>query len=1078
MNRLVYLSVFLIFALFSCTTYTDYSEVEWEEKSTPEWEDIAIYQLNREAPHASMISYNGEAEALAQMKEANPNVQKLSGTNWKFKWSKTSAERPYYFWKDDYDTRDWDEILVPANWEIEGYGIPIYINAGYPFEKNPPYIQRDWNPVGSYKHAFTVPGDWDGKEVFLQFGAVSSAFYVWVNEQLVGYNEGSKTPAEFDITPYIKKGKNSLAVEVYRWSDASYLEDQDFWRLSGIQRDVFLHARPKVRIRDFFVKALLDEEYTDGRFHLDAELAAAEETGGAYQVEVLLTDPEKEIFREMVPVQLAEGKAAFSFSREVEAVRKWSAEDPNLYTLVLNLKNAEGENLESVSQRIGFRTVEIRNKQLLVNGQPILIKGVNLHEHHDRTGHVVDEETMLKDILTMKSHNVNAVRTSHYPQQERWYELCDEYGIYLVDEANIESHGMGYSIGVTLADKSEWGPMHQDRMERMLERDKNHASVIVWSMGNEAGTGINFLNMYHWIHERDSTRPVHYERAEKYTTLTERHTDIWCPMYAGVEYLRRYAQNEENDRPLILCEYSHAMGNSNGNLVDYWETIREYPILQGGFIWDWVDQGLVKTNEEGEEYWAYGGDFGGEGIPSDGNFCINGLVWPNREGHPALMELKKCYQPVHFEAVNLEKGILKVKNEYFFTSLQGFELQWEVVSHGGKLAEGTVGNLKTAAQGESLITLPLPEIKAQSGYDYYLNLRVVHPQARNILPEGHVYATEQFLLKHTPMAEAGLPEGEIHVEKTPEEHLLIHAGEASLRFNLQEGILYGYAYGGEEYLLSPLTPGFWRAPTDNDYGNRMPERCAAWKQAGENRSLKTPVVYQLTPRKVRIQAEYHHTAEDGSPVADWKAVYTIYADGSVRVDNDFTRLLDDETELPRLGMEFQLPAEMNELQWWGRGPFENYADRKYAAHTGLYSSLVADQYVPYVRPQENGYKTGTRWFSLSNLSGQGVWIGTDEEISFSALHHLTADFETPVRLSTYRSDAWKVNKHTTDVPQRELVAVRVDLGQTGVAGDNSWGARAMPQYRMMEKNYSYTFFIRPLLLEEDKVLFQKEVPQR
>ncbi len=495
-------------------------------------------------------------------------------------------------------------------------------------------------------------------------------------------------PAEFNITNYLKSGKNTLSVEVYRWSDGSYLEDQDFWRISGIQRTVYLHARPETYIRDFFAKGDLDKNYSDGLLKVDVSLKSTTAGDKEFLLDASLFDGTQKIYTESKNVKLSGDKASVNFTKAIQDIKKWSAEKPNLYSLVLSLKDKNGNISECVSAKIGFRKVEIVNSQLLVNGVAIRLKGVNMHEHNDITGHVIDEATVMKDITRMKSNNINAMRTCHYPQQEFWYEMCDKYGLYLIDEADIESHGMGYDKDVTLADKPQWAAAHLDRMQRMVERDKNHPSVIIWSMGNEAGDGHNFLNGYKWIKGRDITRPVQYERAEKSTNTPERHTDIWCDMYATIEDIEAYAKDPKNDRPMIMCEYAHAMGNSTGNLQDYWDVIEKYPKLQGGFIWDWVDQGFLKTNENGEKYWTYGGDYGEEGIPSDGNFNINGLVWPDRTPHPGLFEVNKVYQYIGFEPVDLAKGIIKIKNKYDFTNLSEFNFEWEVVSDGKVIQSG------------------------------------------------------------------------------------------------------------------------------------------------------------------------------------------------------------------------------------------------------------------------------------------------------------------------------------------------------------------------------------------------------
>ena len=608
---------------------------------------------------------------------------------------------------------------------MKGYDVPIYVNIPYPYKMDPPKIPHDWNPVGSYKRSFKIPSEWKEKEVFLHFGAVSSAFYVWVNEQLVGYSEDSKVPAEFNITKYLREGKNSVAVEVYRWSDGSYLEDQDFWRLSGIQRSVFLHARPKTFINDFFANGDLENNYNDGLLKVDVSLKGTGQGSTDFVVEASLFDGTNKLYTGSEDIKLSDGAGSVKFTKKLPDINKWSAEKPNLYSLVLALKDKDGKVLEFVSSKVGFRKVEIFGSQLLVNGVAIRIKGTNMHEHDDVNGHVVDEALILKDIRVMKSNNINAVRTSHYPQQELWYQMCDKYGLYLIDEADIESHGVGYDKDVTLADKPEWADAHIDRMQRMVERDKNHPSVIIWSMGNEAGDGHNFLKGYKWIKGRDITRPVQYERAEHQTNAPERHTDIWCPMYPKIEYLEAYAKDEKNDRPLIMCEYAHAMGNSTGNFQDYWDVIEKYPKLQGGLIWDWVDQGILKTDEHGEKYWTYGGDYGEEGIPSDGNFCLNGLVWPDRTPHPGLAEVNKVYQYIGFDAVNLAGGVINIRNKYDFTNLSEFNFEWDVVADGVAIQSGKISVPDLKPKGYSRSPFLLIKLNPAPGTEYFLNIRAL-----------------------------------------------------------------------------------------------------------------------------------------------------------------------------------------------------------------------------------------------------------------------------------------------------------------------------------------------------------------
>lgn len=1061
-------------SLTACKKLSKYEGVPFTEKEPRDWENPEMFNQNREDPHATLISFPDEQSALEAIKANSPNYRSLDGT-WRFNWVKSPDQRPFWFFKDDYDTRDWKDIEVPSNWQMKGYDIPLYVNIGYPFKKNPPYIHHEWNPVGSYKRSFKVPSDWKNKEVFLHFGAVSSAFYVWVNEQLVGYSEDSKVPAEFNITKYLKGGNNSVSVEVYRWSDGSYLEDQDFWRLSGIQRTVFLHARPKTFINDFFAVGDLENNYNDGLLKLDVSLKSSAINENDFVVDVSLFEGARKLFTESKDVRLSEGKGAVNFTKKFHGIKKWSAEKPSLYSLVLSLKDKDGNILESVSSKVGFRKVEIINSQLLVNGVAILIKGTNMHEHDDVNGHVVDEAMILKDIRVMKSNNINAVRTSHYPQQELWYEMCDKYGLYLVDEADIESHGIGYDKDVTIADKPEWAAAHLNRMQRMVERDKNHPSVIIWSMGNEAGDGNNFLNGYKWIKGRDATRPVQYERAEKSTNATERHTDIWCPMYARIEEIEAYAKDKKNDRPLIMCEYAHAMGNSTGNLQDYWDIIESYPKLQGAFIWDWVDQGILKTDENGEKYWTYGGDYGEEGMPSDGNFCLNGLTWPDRTGKPGLNEVRKVYQYVGFTPVDLANGLIKVKNKYDFTSLQEFNFEWEVVSDGKVIQSGKIPFPDFKPKAEAAFMIPFDKIDPAPGAEYFLNLRVSRSDEWNSVPEDHIYASAQFKLpaEGKPVI-AKRDELAVLQTKNVDKKLEVSGIDLKIIFDLVNGRLESYTYKGKELIKKGPEPDFWRPPTDNDYGYDMDKKLGVWKKAGERIIVTKANISQPELGKVVVTFYYDIPGIDGGKIGGFATSYTIFGSADVVIKNQFSKISDNIPEIPRMGMQMQLPEEFMNLKWLGRGPHENYVDRKTSADVGLYESTVADQYVPYIRPQENGYKTDTRWLTLTDDNGTGILVSGDPLICFAALNNIHDDFESPGKLSQYRKDAKSANTHTIDVKPRDLVNLNIDLGQMGVGGDNSWGALIHPQYRLLEKKYEYSFRIRPVVKDDDILKLAKE----
>jgi beta-galactosidase len=1074
MKRTAIVVLMAIIAAAGCKRYNKYEGVAFREKEPRDWENPEMIQQNRENPRATFVSFSDESSALESVRTASPNYLSLDGT-WKFHLSKSPDNRPFWFFKDDYDTRDWDNIEVPSNWEMKGYDVPIYVNITYPYKMDPPRIPHEYNPVGSYKREFKIPGTWKNKEVFLQFGAVASAFYVWVNEQLAGFSKDSKTPAEFDITKYLHRGMNTLAVEVYRWNDGSYLEDQDFFRMSGIQRSVFLHARPGTYVKDFFAIGDLSENYNDGLLKLDLLLEQRQGKDEDFSAEAKLFDNGQEIYSESKDVKLSGNRAELKFEKSLPEIKKWTVETPDLYTLVINLKKNDGELLESVSSKIGFRKVEIKNAQLLLNGVAIRIKGTNMHEHDEVNGHVISEGLILKDIKLMKSNNINAVRMSHYPQQELWYDMCDKYGLYLIDEADIESHGIGYDKDVTLADKPEWAAAHLDRMQRLVERDKNHPSVIIWSLGNEAGDGHNFLADYQWTKARDYTRPVQYERAEKSTNTTERHTDIVCPMYETIEGLEEYAKDKKSDRPLIMCEYAHSMGNSTGNLQDYWNVIEKYPILQGGLIWDWVDQGILRTDENGEKYWAYGGDFGEEGVPSDGNFCINGLTWPDRTPKPAVSEVKKVYQYIGFEPVDLKAGLIKIRNKYDFIDLSGFSFDWEIVSDGAIIKSGKLSIPDCKPKSETLVKIPVDKLNPAPGTEYFLNLKAVRSQEWNIVPEDHVYASEQFKLpfEGSPVKINPSKYG-ILQETTVGNNLEVAGADMKITFSLETGKISSFIYKTKQLLLKGPEPDFWRAPTDNDYGYGGDQTLAVWKKAGERTIVTKADISQPEPGKVVVVFRYDIKGLNGEKIAGYSSVYTILGTSDIFVTNTFEKISEKISELPRMGMQMQLPQEFTNLKWYGRGPQENYVDRKTAAFVGIYESTVADQYVPYVRPQENGYKTDTRWLTLSDDNGTGILVCGNPLICFSALNNIHDDFESPGKLSQYRKDAKSANTHINSVKPRELVNLNVDLGQMGVGGDNSWGAPIHKEYRLLDRKYSYSFRIRPVVKDDDIEKLAKE----
>ena len=1031
------------------------------EGQRPHWNNIDVIRENVEAPRAHFVAYPTAAEALAGDLASNSRYVSLNG-DWKFNYSDTPAGRPADFHKNEFDVSAWPDIPVPSNWEREGYGYAIYVNVPYPFEIDEPNVPTEKNPVGSYRRTFDVPADWSEDRIFMEFGAVSSAFYVWVNGDYVGYSEGSKTPSEFDVTDFVTDGENTVAVEVYRWSTGSYLEDQDFWSLSGIQRDVRLFARPAVRLRDYFVHAGLENDYQDGVFRLELEFANGGEASVSKNVRVEIRDGDSVIQSGAAVVEATPGASTGEVAMSLPGVKAWSAEVPNQYTLLIDI---EGD--EAISQKIGFRMSEIIDGKYMINGKLVKLKGVNLHEHHDDKGHVVDEETMLTDIRLMQSANLNAVRNSHYPQPERWYELVSEHGLYMIDEANIESHGYGYDHDKTLGNKPHWMAHHVDRTQRMLERAKNYPAVVIWSLGNEAGDGVNLGATYNWIKSRDLSRPVQYETEGNIDEVGERHSDFHSSMYWRHWDLEKYSE-EPNDRPFVLIEYSHAMGNSSGNLKEYWDVINRYDNQAGGFIWDWVDQGLLEHTEEGVPYWTYGGDYGPADVPSSGNFNFNGLVFPDRRVQPALWEVKRAYQHVEFELLDFDNGTIAINNEYDFIDLSAFELEWEVIADGKPVQGGAVRMLDVPPESRGEVQLQYNMPTLRPGPEYHLNLRLVAPEARGLLPAGHVYAAEQFEL---PLAAAGYPAATdsaaaAKVEVSDNEARIV-GSNWSAAINRDTGLLTSYQMAGKELLLTPLEPNLWRAPTDNDFGNYMQDWGEVWQESANRRTLESVRQVRGVADKIIFVAAFSYADADGNQAATWETAYTFSNDGRVHVKNLFERA-PDTPKVPRIGMNIELIREMDQVEWFGRGPFENYWDRKRAALIGRYDSLVAEHYVPYMRPQENGYKTDTRWVSLHNGGDAGLLVLADELIGFSVHHNRMSDFVPPVKIAITSEDGpgardneERVNMHVSDVVPRDIVSLNIDLGQMGVGGDDSWGKHTLSKYSFTDSSYGYGFTLIP-----------------
>ncbi len=1015
-----------------------------------DWENEQMIGFNKEPAHCTLTPYGDIESALEGIREASPFYRSLNGT-WKFHWVSKPAERPMEFYNPAFDVSGWDDIRVPANWQEFGYGRPIYLNMLYPFPPDPPRIPHDYNPVGSYRRVFEIPESWDGREVFLHFAGVDSAFYVWVNGFKVGYSQDSMTAAEFNITEHLRPGKNVLAVEVYRWSDGSYLEDQDMWRLSGIHRGVHLFATPKVHIRDFFVRSTLDDLYQDGLLMIRPKLATyADVPLQGWTVQARLYDDRKEsvlgeplkidvkaILNERYP-QRDNVKFALMETR-IPNPRKWSAETPNLYTLVLSLHDADGNVIEAESCRVGFRKVEIKDGQLLVNGRSIKLFGVNRHEHDPDHGRAVPLGRMIQDIKLLKQNNINAVRTSHYPDDPQWYELCDLYGIYLIDEANLETHGQGGY----LSNVPSWHSAFVDRAVRMVERDKNHPSVIIWSLGNESGCGPNHAAMAAWIRDYDPTRPIHYEGAVG-EPRDPYYVDMRSRMYARIPEIVRMATDPRDERPMVLCEYAHAMGNSVGNLKEYWDAIRTHKRLIGGFIWDWVDQGLRKYDDDGSMFWAYGGDFGDN--PNDGNFCCNGLVQPDRKPNPSLYEVKKVYQRIYVTPVDAAAGVVAVANEYDFVDLGFVDATWELTRDGTVIQKGELPKLAVAVGNTQNVTIPFTAPMPDSAGEYWLTVTFALAEDHRWAPKGHIVAWDQFQIPfQTPaptvadfrlMADVTLhQESEAYTVNNP--HFKVTVGNRS-------GALESFVFRGVELVAAPLAPNFWRPPIDNDNGNGMPRRLGVWRKAGPDRTIESVRAEQINPKMVRITVEATLPVGDGTRCV---TTYDVYGTGDVVVAMSVTPSGERIPDLPRYGMQMAIPGQFSRMTWFGRGPQETYWDRQTGAAVGRYSGRVEEQIHVYVRPQENGNKTDVRWMTLTNDHGAGLLAVGMPLLSASAWPFSMEDLEKAT--------------HIHKLPRRNFITVNLDDKQMGVGGDDSWGARPHPQYTLPARPYTYRFRLRP-----------------
>lgn len=1016
----------------------------------PAWLNEKVSEENRMPAHASYFVYESSEKAAAGQWQQSANYQSLNGT-WKFQWLEKPADAPAGFEQTGFDDSRWAQMPVPGNWELNGFGFPMYTTSGFEFaylmpdkRADPPNVPMQVNHTGLYRRVVDINDSWNGKQIVLHIGAAKSNLTVWVNGKYVGYGEDSKLPSEFNITPYLSKGRNLIVLRVMRWCDANYIEDQDMWRLSGITRDCYLLARNASHIYDLHLQPLLDSTYTRGT--LQATLTLNHKMPAAGTVTVIVSRQGRVVAQQTTAVT----DTMVQLQLPVASPALWTAETPNLYQTEVQLRDAGGTMLEVIPGTIGFRQIVIRNGQLLVNGQPVLIKGVNRHETNPQTGHVLSKEAMLRDVQLMKQYNINAVRTSHYPNNEYWLELCDKYGLYVVDEANIESHGMGYDITQTMANRPTWAQAHLLRVQRMMERDKNHPSVIIWSMGNEAGNGYNFYSCYLWMKQRDSSRPIQYERAvADYRQFKwEWNSDIIDPMYPTPDGMLQYVKNNpQPQRPFIMCEYAHAMGNSLGNFVDYWKVIRNNKQhFQGGFIWDFVDQCFQRVNSKGDTVYTYGGDYEPAEAITDWNYAAKGIFYANRTPYPHAWEMKHIYQDIHTQKESGNQ--VRVYNERFFSTLSNITLQWQVLLNGNVQQSGEMPLPAIAPQQSQLITLPLAAVPEGEAF---VNLTYRLQKEAPLVPAGHIIATQQLKL-----GGSYAPATAYAAKATLKEKVLVNTVELSdedllLSFNRKTGFLQRYRYKGTELLDTAYgaKPSFWRAPNENDFGAQLQVKLKDWKVAMEHPKLTHWALSTAANTNV-IEARYaleqvHATLE---------LRYAYIGNGALMVTQQLLADTAFHTEiLPRFGMQWIMPAGFEQISYYGNGPHENYSDRQTSAFAGIYQQTVTGQYFPYVIPQETGNKTDVRWWRISNSKNKGLLVTSDSLLSMSALHYFDSDLDDGEK---------RHQRHAADLTPRPQTQLHIDWKQMGVGGIDSWRSRPMARYQLPFANYTYSFIVKPL----------------
>ena len=1041
----------------------------------PEWDNVSIFKVNVEEPHITMMVYPDVGQAVTGNPVKSTWYLSLNGS-WKFYCSENPASRPINFFKPDFDVSHWQTIRVPSNYQLFGFDIPIYTNVHYPFPvkaDEPPVVPKEKNSVGSYRTEFMVPEHWDNRQIFLHFEGVDSAFYVWVNGKKVGYNEDSRTDAEFNITRYVKPGNNMIAVEVYRFSDGAFLENQDMFHLSGIYRNVYLWSIPEQHIRDFEVSTDFDPGFRDATLKIKAEIINYKRklNTGSIDLDLLDSSGHPVIHRQNVELPDERTKVGVNFSISVPNVNKWSAETPYLYKMLLTLKDHKGNIIEIIPSDIGFRKVEIRNSQLFINGERVLLKGVNRHEHDPDTGHTISRESMIRDIKLMKQHNINAVRTSHYPNAPEWYALCDKYGLYVIDEANIETHFYGLNDKNRLTNDPEWAPLYLDRFKRMLERDKNHPSVIIWSLGNELGDGPNASAVYNWSKKRDTSRPYHYEGNSRYGAT---HTDISSWMYHTPKEAAKHAADRP-EKPYMLVEYTHAMGNSNGALKEYWDFISSGSNTIGAFVWDWADQGIRQPVPEGyressgrDTFIAYGGWWENpSGVYNDGNFCMNGLVGADRDIHAGLRAIKYVYRYLHASAVDLKSGIIEIKNQHdFINARETTECLWKVKAGGKTIANGKLPELDIEPHHSKTYTIPLPLIKPEPGVEYWLDLSFVVNKPLEWAEKGHETAWEQFALPiSTPKQKSSSGSEPLTITENIGQ-VNFSGPDFAMTFDKNAGLIIDYYYKGIRLLERGPHPDFWRAMTDNDTGStrylslfpsKKPDLgFKIWREQGAGWINETSSIERIDKNSARI------TVRGKLPDigAEYNVSYYVHGNGSVTVECSYSPKQETIPMMPRFGTELILSPGLENIIWYGRGPAPTYIDRDYE-RIGVYESTVDKQWNEFPKPQENSNKVDVRWVVLTNKNGIGLLAQGDPSLNVSAYHYPKKEIEE----ADY---SFKLIRH----PQ---IYLNLDLKQMGVGGVDSWSENAIPlkKYRI-DGNQPHTFRYRLIPIDKEFLAYTTE----